>query len=39
LIRLEGQHLVFYKQNIPQLFGDFFHRNYDFLFEACVTRN
>jgi hypothetical protein len=34
VVTVAGTHLTFYKNDIPQLFGDFFHRNYDFLFDA-----
>jgi hypothetical protein len=40
LVERRGLHLTFYKQDIPQLFGDFFHRGYDFLFDAwCEQRH
>jgi predicted SAM-dependent methyltransferase len=32
LIEAEDRHLVFYRNDIPQLFGTFFHRNHDALF-------
>ena len=34
LIEVEGQTLVFYRNDVPQMMGDFFHRNYDFLFDV-----
>ena len=34
LVVTAGNHLVFYKNDIPQLFGDFFHRGYDAVFDA-----
>jgi len=34
VIMVQDTHLTFYKNDIPQLFGDFFHSNYDFLFDA-----
>lgn len=34
VITADRTHLTFYKDDIPQLFGDFFHSNYDFLFDA-----
>ena len=38
LVVAEGTHLTFYRNDIPQLFGDFFHANYDFLFDAWASR-
>ena len=38
LVEAHGTHLVFYRNDIPQLFGEFFHRNYDFLFDAWMMR-
>ena len=38
LVEVEGVHLTFYRNDIPQLFGDFFHRNYDFLLDAWMMR-
>lgn len=34
LVVASGTHLVFYRNDIPQLFGDFFHRGYDAVFDA-----
>lgn len=34
LVEAEGNRLVFYRNDIPQLFGDFFHAEYDFLFDT-----
>jgi hypothetical protein len=34
VVDIAGSHLTFYRNDIPQLFGDFFHRSYDFLFDA-----
>jgi hypothetical protein len=34
VVTVEGSHLTFYREDIPQLFADFFHRHYDFLFDA-----
>jgi SAM-dependent methyltransferase len=34
LVVAAGNHLVFYRNDIPQLFGDFFHRGYDAVFDA-----
>jgi len=31
---LDGTTLVFHRNDVPQLFGDFFHQNYDFLLDA-----
>jgi SAM-dependent methyltransferase len=40
LVERRGLHLIFYRQDIPQLFGDFFHEGYDFLFDAwCEQRH
>ncbi|MBI4590746.1 MAG: methyltransferase domain-containing protein [Candidatus Rokubacteria bacterium] len=33
LIEIESGTLVFYRNDIPQLFGDFFHAHYDFLLD------
>lgn len=33
LIEMENNKLVFYENDIPQIFGDFFHKNYDFLLD------
>lgn len=38
LVIPRGSHLTFYRNDIPQLFGDFFHANYDFLFDAWASR-
>lgn len=34
LIEIEGEKLIFFRNDIPQLFGDFFHAYYDFLIDA-----
>jgi hypothetical protein len=34
LIQIEDGKLVFYRNDIPHIFGDFFHRNYDLLFDV-----
>lgn len=34
LIEADADRLTFYKNDIPQLFGDFFHTQYDFLLDA-----
>jgi hypothetical protein len=34
LVVADGHHLIFYKNDIPQLFADFFHRGYDAVFDA-----
>jgi len=34
LVVANENHLVFYRNDIPQLFGDFFHRGYDAVFDA-----
>ena len=34
LVDVEGSRLVFYKNDIPQLFGNFFHAHYDFLLDS-----
>jgi SAM-dependent methyltransferase len=33
LVEVEDGQLIFYRNDIPQLFGDFFHTHYDFLFD------
>jgi len=33
LVENEAGRLVFYRNDIPQIFGDFFHTHYDFLFD------
>ena len=33
-VDIEGAHITFYRNDIPQLFGDLFHRGYDFLADA-----
>lgn len=33
VIEISGTRLIFYKNDIPQMFGDFFHRNHDLLLE------
>ena len=38
VITVRGTHLTFYRENIPQLFGDFFHEHYDFLFDAWAIQ-
>jgi SAM-dependent methyltransferase len=38
VITIKGTHLTFYREDIPQLFGDFFHENYDFLFDAWTIQ-
>lgn len=38
LVDAEGSHLIFYRNDVPQMFGDFFHENYDFLFDAWASR-
>jgi SAM-dependent methyltransferase len=38
VIEVQGTHLVFYRNDLPQLFGDFFHRHYDFVLDAWTTR-
>jgi hypothetical protein len=40
LVEAHETHLIFYKNDIPQLFGDFFHRNYDHVLDAwCLQRH
>ena len=40
LVELRDHHLVFYRNDIPQLFGDFFHRHYDVVLDAwCLDRH
>jgi len=34
VIEISGTRLIFYKNDIPQMFGDFFHRNHDLLLET-----
>ena len=34
LVVANRNHLIFYRNDIPQLFGDFFHRGYDAVFDA-----
>jgi len=38
LVEVRGSHLTFYRNDIPQLFGDFFHAHYDFLLDAWMLR-
>jgi hypothetical protein len=38
LVVPDGSHLVFYRNDIPQLFGDFFHANYDYLLDAWAMQ-
>jgi SAM-dependent methyltransferase len=38
LVIADGSHLVFYRNDIPQLFGRFFHQNYDFLLDAWAMQ-
>lgn len=40
VVTVDGTHLTFYRENIPQLFGDFFHKHYDFVLDAwCIQRH
>jgi hypothetical protein len=36
LVEVKGAHLTFYRNDIPQLFGDLFHRNYDLSLDAWL---
>lgn len=38
LIEARGTHLVFYRNDIPQLFGDLFHRHYDAVLDAWMLQ-
>lgn len=38
LIEVEGTRLIFYRNDLPQLFGDFFHRHHDFLLDAWQSQ-
>ncbi len=38
LIETEGQKLTFYRNDIPQIFGGFFHLHYDFLLDMWEER-
>ena len=39
VIEIEGSKLIFFRNDIPQIFNDFFHRNYDLLFHTwCEQR-
>ncbi|HYM09124.1 MAG TPA: methyltransferase domain-containing protein [Bryobacterales bacterium] len=38
LIEVEAAHLIFYRNDLPQLFGDFFYRHHDFLFDAWQSQ-
>ena len=39
VIEIEDTRLIFFKNDIPQIFGDFFHRNYDLIFHTwCEQR-
>lgn len=39
LVELDGDRLLFYRNDVPQMFGDFFHRNYDLIFHIwCELR-
>jgi len=38
LVEPRGTHLVFFRNNIPQMFGDLFHSHYDFLLDAWMMR-
>ncbi len=38
LIEVKDRHLVFFRNDIPQFFGDFFHGNHDMLFETWSSQ-
>ena len=38
LVEVRDTHLTFYRNDLPQFFGEFFHSNYDFLLDAWMLR-
>lgn len=38
LVEVDGTDLTFYRNDVPQLFGAFFHRNYDFVLDAWAEQ-